>query len=203
MKVTKQVNPKLKYEFCEFRSYVLGWCLNDVWIRIDDEKKIVPTEEEVRMTTIWELIEPQVRDAVRELNRKGYCTTDSGFWAETAQYQKQFIEGLFSLDTETVQNLKNLDIYVENEKRRSTIWFYAKNPDFEEIKQTWNEIVDLIPDLGYPAKSRDEILNFNEDRLMKKLFEIGKITEKDYKTFKKNKKTALWKNQNAVGERFA
>lgn len=188
MKVVKSLTPGLKYEFCELRANALCWALQDVGERLMDQKQIIPTEEEKQLGTIWELIEGQVREAVKELNRKGYCTTDSGFWGETGMYQKQFIEGLFILDLETVEVLEDQGVYITNNGRRSTIWFYPKNPDFEEIKSTWNEIVDLIPDLGHPAKSRDEILHFNEGRLMKKLFELGKITEKDYKTYKKNKK---------------
>lgn len=66
------------------------------------------------------------------------------------------------------------------------IEFIAKNPNLDEIKQTWSEIVELLPDLGHPAKSRDEILHsksrdeilhFDEDKIMQKLFELGKIKD--------------------------
>lgn len=185
MKISKQLDPKLKYEFYEVRDFARGHCFVDIWERLIEHKRFKPTEEEARMNTVWELIEPQVKDAVKELNKKGYCTTDSGFMGR--QYQKQFIAGVFKLDEFTIRLLKSKDISVTEDGRWTYIEFIAKNPDLDEIKQTWDEVIALIPDLGHTAKSRDEIIPFNEDKIMQKLFELGKITEKDYKTFKKNK----------------
>lgn len=158
MKVVRSLTPGLENEFCELRANALSWCLQDVGERLMDQKQIVPTEDENHIGTIWELIEGQVREAVRELNNKGYCTTDSGFSGTPSIHQKQFLEGLFSLDLDTVKVLQDSDIYVENDKWRTKIWFYPENPDFEEIKNTWNEITATIPDLGHKAKSQDEIM---------------------------------------------
>lgn len=185
MNISKEPNPELKYQFSELRALSLNNCLEDVWIRLDEQKQIIPTEEEVRLTTIWELIEPQVRNAVRKMIQKGYCTTDSGFWGDMPE--RQFLSGLFKLTDDTKQLLSSKDILVEEEGSWTYIIFIPTKPDLDEIKQTWDEIVELLPDLGHIAKSRDEILHFDEGRIMQKLFENGKITEEDYNTFKENK----------------
>lgn len=175
MNISQEPNPDLKYQFSELRAQALNNCLYDVWIRLHEQKKIIPTNDEVRLTTIWELIEPQVRDAVRELILKGYCTTDSGF--DGKHPGQQFISGLFKLSGDTKDRLSSSGIKVEEEGSWTHIVFIPTNPDLDEIKQTWDEIVGLFPDLGLPAKSRDEILDVDEDKLLKKLFDLGKIAE--------------------------
>lgn len=175
MQISKHLNPKLKYKFCELRDSVLGACFDNVWQRLMEQKRFVPSEEEVHMDTIWELIEPQVKDAVKELNKKGYCTTDSGFIGK--EYQKQFIGGVFKLDDATTKLLESKGISIVEDSSWTYIEFIAKNPDLDEIKQTWDEVVALMPDLGRPSKTRDEILHYDQEKIVKKLIELGKIED--------------------------
>ncbi|HEY4034106.1 MAG TPA: hypothetical protein VGL94_09110 [Ktedonobacteraceae bacterium] len=71
----------------------------------------IPTFEEYKMGTFIERIEPQVRDAVLELNRKGYSTETSGFdGGGDTSYQS--IGGWFTLDKDTIRRLENADVRV-------------------------------------------------------------------------------------------
>ncbi len=87
-------------------------------VRLDLEQRMqsnpIPTYEEFRMGTFIEEIEPQVRDAVSELNRKGYTTASSGFDGGDESYQS--IAGDFTLDKETIERLERSNIVVVQNK---------------------------------------------------------------------------------------
>src|SRR5258708_1162816 len=55
-----------------------------------------PSEEELFMGAFKEWLEPQVRDAIFTLYRKGYATQSSGFHAREPDLQ--MIDGLFMVD---------------------------------------------------------------------------------------------------------
>jgi hypothetical protein len=61
------------------------------------------TETEDRLGVFVELLEPQVRDAVLEFNRKGYTTYSSGFFGK--HHEVQAIAGAFALDDEIKKKL--------------------------------------------------------------------------------------------------
>jgi len=59
----------------------------------------IPTEEEIYVGAFQEMLEPQVRDAVFEMHRKGYATESSGFGGENSEYQ--MVDGYFVVDDKT------------------------------------------------------------------------------------------------------
>lgn len=115
------------------------------------------TEEEKNLGVYTEEIEPQVRNAVFDLNRKGYSTYYSGFYDLDSRYQ--VIEGRFRLDNEIANQLNTEGVEVmigqaeefgctplsEDEEYITIIQFKANTIDLKEIEAKWNTIVAMIP----------------------------------------------------------
>lgn len=96
-----------------------------------------------------EELEPQVRQAVLELNRKGYSIDTSGFMSNPCD---QMIEGDFQLEDTTIQKLKKVGAIVEtNVSGYTKLQFSPNEADTQKIKKRWNEIVSLIPDMNQKA----------------------------------------------------
>jgi len=120
----------------------------------------VPTKEELDMNMYTEELEPQVRDAVLDLNRKGYSTASSGFHSHP-EADIQQIDGFFTLDHKTQRDLRAIGVEVrsgnvkpdgsETWKEYTSIRFKSKEPSLEAMKEKWAEITALIPDRGRPA----------------------------------------------------
>lgn len=119
----------------------------------------IPTEEEILVGAFREMIEPQVRDALFEFNRKGYSTESSGFYGAVGEMQ--CIDGYFEVDDETKarieelsgQVLKGKDVGMPGQHEQYTyIRFYPKHARSEEIKAIWDSIAALLPDRGTPAQ---------------------------------------------------
>ncbi len=118
-----------------------------------------PSEEEILAGAFREMIEPQVRDAVFEFREKGYSTQSSGFYGDCGE--KQSIDGCFTLDESTKRQIEALGAEVKNGNEAGLpglgeiytfIQFEPTNSDLDEIKTKWDQIADLLPDLGQPAK---------------------------------------------------
>ncbi len=110
-----------------------------------------PTDEEIMIGAFWEEIEPQVRDAIKELHRKGYPTFSSGFWG---QGDKQVIEGWFGTrfeeDEKTADCLHKLGTgYLSFP---SVLEFEPDTDDLADIAKRWQEIVAVLPDRGTPLR---------------------------------------------------
>jgi hypothetical protein len=129
------------------------------------------TPEEESLGVYLEQLEPQVREAVLEFNRKGYSTGYSGFSGgkRSGRYDVQFqeIAGGFFIDDETKQKLVQKGVAVTTEpswtyemdkklgladphapsERRftTTVRFKAEQPDLQTIENKWKEIAALLP----------------------------------------------------------
>lgn len=118
-----------------------------------------PTPEEFQLGTFIEDLEPQVRDAVRMLNAKGYSTDSSGFYG-SGEYQA--IDGMFSLDPETKSLIEQAECIIESQPNGYTfIKFWPKNPNINEIREKWTEIAKKLPDKGQPAAPSMSIASVN------------------------------------------
>lgn len=160
----------LNREFKKLRYQVIDQVQNDV----SNRKRLNPqlTEEEQKLGTYVEGLEPQVRSAVREFNRKGYSTFSSGFVTEKNQFQEMM--GHFQLDDPTKQRLEDMGIKVERDKSHyyqtvlnsgemsedevpedakyiTTLRFKPKTANLKDIEDIWKQIADLLPDKGHPA----------------------------------------------------
>lgn len=112
------------------------------------KKGIVVTPEELDVGAFMERIEPQVRDAIREVRRKGYNTTCSGF-SDFNWQSIVFAEPYFSnLDEAVMERLTALGVRIKGGKSLS---FEPDSVDMESIKKQWDDIVAALPDRGTPS----------------------------------------------------
>lgn len=117
-----------------------------------------PTEEEILAGAFREMIEPQVRDALFEMYRKGYSTESSGFGGENSEYQQ--IDGYFELDDETKKKLEEAGVKILKGKdiglpgfgdNYTFIKFSPKEADMGKIKEKWDTIISLLPQKDEPV----------------------------------------------------
>jgi hypothetical protein len=114
---------------------------SDAKKRID--KNPHPNKMESVLGFFVEGIEPQVRQAIVTLFKKGYSTDASGFADNSYE---QMIEGDFQLEEKTRKSLKDIGVQVEtNPSGYTRIQFTPAEPSITKIKNKWNEIIALIP----------------------------------------------------------
>lgn len=123
-----------------------------------ETKNPQPEEIELVIGRFLEDIEPQVRDAVVEMVRKGYATASSGFGGNFGQ--KQVIDGNFSIDEQTRKTLGEFGVQVKgwadygmpyDDARYTFIEFSPTAPDIKAMKDTWDRVAAVLPDLGHIA----------------------------------------------------
>ena len=117
----------------------------------------IPTEEEIYIGAYREMIEPQVRDAIFTMNRKGYSTESSGFYYESAN--RQDIDGNFIIDKQTREKLKKIGVRILDRfdlklpglpVSYTRLEFKPKIANTALIKKQWDEIADILPDKKIP-----------------------------------------------------
>ncbi len=124
-------------------------------MKVEEEKRLRdnprPTAEELYMAAFAEWLEPQVRDAVREMYRKGYATQSSGFHGEDSAVQ--MIDGYFSVDEKTkrvleqmgVEVLRGADVGLPKNKILTVLRFRASNPSVAQMKERWDAVAAALP----------------------------------------------------------
>ncbi|OGG00310.1 hypothetical protein A2153_06035 [Candidatus Gottesmanbacteria bacterium RBG_16_38_7b] len=127
-------------------------------IRISLEKEVKkrkktnphPNIVESRLGVFIEELEPQVRQAVLKMNRKGYSTDLSGFVNNS---RDQMIEGDFRLEEKIINKLSLSGIKVEsNPSGYTRLLFTPKEANLGKIEKKWNEIVSLLPSRNKTAE---------------------------------------------------
>jgi len=116
------------------------------------EKGIPPTEEELSMGAFAETIEPQVRETVLALRKKGYNTFESGFY-NFADQRIGFIDNdleSFEASEELRKKLKEEGVKLLVEDYVVSMEFSEKK-DLEIIKKLWQMVENDLPNLGYKA----------------------------------------------------
>jgi hypothetical protein len=119
-----------------------------------------PTEEELYMAAFKEWLEPQVRDAISEMYKKGYPTQSSGFHAEEPDLQ--IVDGYFTIDQTTkrvleqmgVEVFRGADIGLPRNKLITMLRFRAKGPSLNTIKHQWDVIAMALPQKSLPTGVR-------------------------------------------------
>ena len=122
----------------------------------NERKKNNPmaTEEELSLGAYIENIEPQVREAVLCIRKKGYNTFESGFTGEGDEQMISIMNGSFegfSISEEQRKKLKSKGVEIEIEDKSITLSL-EKEMTVPEIKKIWDEIAEALPDLGKPAE---------------------------------------------------
>ncbi|KGJ65547.1 hypothetical protein BJA5080_02193 [Bradyrhizobium diazoefficiens SEMIA 5080] len=116
-----------------------------------------PSEEEIYMAAFKEWLEPQVRDAIGQMYRKGYATQSSGFHG--TKFELQQIDGLFTVDESTrtelnrmsVEVLRGVDIGAPDNKLVTILRFRAKDPSIVKMKEQWDAIAAALPKKRIPS----------------------------------------------------
>jgi hypothetical protein len=111
------------------------------------------TAEEMNAGVYQENLEPQVRDAVKMLRQKGYCTYESGFYGENTQrisFEEDLIKD-FEPSEELIQELKEKNIEIKIEPASIT-FICGKKIGIDDLKDIWDQVVGELPDLKRKAK---------------------------------------------------
>lgn len=112
------------------------------------------TDEELGLGAYIETLEPQVRDAVLALRRKGYPTYESGFSGldsqnvrfEQAVPELQFFEA--QKDLADLFSDRKITLGIEPKR----VWFSFSEPlSLEEMKFLWDRLAAALPDLKRQA----------------------------------------------------
>lgn len=108
-----------------------------------------PTDDELSLGLYVERIEPHVRDAVLLMRRKGYQTSGSGFDHFNAQSVSLAEPDFGDLTAEERAAFEASG--VKFSKDGTSLSFNADEIEFDVLKQKWDHIAALLPDLGHPA----------------------------------------------------
>lgn len=118
-----------------------------------------PDKTEFMLGLFVEELEPQVKQVILELNKKGYSTDVSGFMDDSCD---QMIEGDFQLGEKTVKKLEAIGVIVEtNPSGYTRLRFSPAEANILKIKKEWGEIASLLPNknqvasLSMTRKARD------------------------------------------------
>jgi len=123
----------------------------DIETRRRQKKNSHPNKIELILGLFLEEIEPQVRQAIVAMNKKGYSTDKSGFMDNPCC---QMIEDDFLLEEKTISKLGEIDVTVEtNPSGYTRIQFSPEEADISKIKKKWNKIASLLPDKHQVASS--------------------------------------------------
>ncbi len=121
----------------------------------------IPAEEEIRLGIYKEMLEPQVRDAVLTLERKGYAPFLSGF----SGYEKQNIgfrgelPEHFAFSEELTEKLAQHEMTLAVTPGEIS-FSYRHLPSVEELKEAWDAIANELPDKGAPIGEAAENPHF-------------------------------------------
>jgi hypothetical protein len=145
---------KLRQQFSALRESVHQSMRAEEELR--QKENAAPTEDELYMGAFEEWLEPQVRDAIREMYDKGYATQSSGFHGEEPELQ--IVDGYFTIDEQTreqlnrmgVDVLRGADIGVPKNKLVTMLRFRARNPSLSAIKAQWDAIAATLPRKSLP-----------------------------------------------------
>ncbi|PIR94143.1 hypothetical protein COT97_02870 [Candidatus Falkowbacteria bacterium CG10_big_fil_rev_8_21_14_0_10_39_11] len=142
---------KLFNQFAKLRKKVVIQTWDDVVDREKNNPKA--TEEEMSLGGYIEVIEPQVRDAVLTMRRKGYSTYESGFYDEN--FQVISCDGTpfknFEFPTNFVLQLKKQGIELTTIDNKTIQLAFESYTELDKIKQIWDQVADLLPTLDQPT----------------------------------------------------
>ena len=128
-------------------------------------KNPYPTPEESNLGAYIEHIEPQVREAVLSLRRKGYNTYESGFMSVTGRQAISFtntVEQAFDFPPDLINTLKSRGVSIARNHHSLQLNF-SRFMDIPEMTEIWNDVAKTMPDLGHPAEPSQFAASFREE----------------------------------------
>lgn len=115
-------------------------------------------DDEYRLGAYREEIEPQVRDAVFALHKKGYETFESGYRGPMGQ-SVLFSQPVPALEQVVLSDeIRTLlqDLGVGLQITENGIVYTMKRPmEEEEMRRVWNALAEALPVIGEPKTSKD------------------------------------------------
>jgi len=140
--------------FCDFavlRKQTLGKMQTEIKERKQTNPR--PSGDELLMGAYIEQIEPQVREIVLNLGKKGYTTYESGFGDFDSQRISFTGEPLaqFSFPEELKKDLARAGIELIV-KPNSLEFKFSQFKDLDKIKGLWRKVESAIPNLGKTAE---------------------------------------------------
>lgn len=145
--------PELRSEaFSELRKQSHAQIERETAERVKVNPK--PSEAEINAGAFPEMLEPQVRDAIFQMRKKGYATESSGFGGKTGDVQS--MDGYFEIDAKTEQALRDVGVEVLRDQgfgpSYSFIRFSPDEPSLEKMKAKWDAVAQMLPDRGHQAE---------------------------------------------------
>jgi hypothetical protein len=138
-------------DFYELRNIVYDQVERELNERISSDPQ--PTKEELNLGCYWQAIEPQVREAVKIMRKKGYNTASSGFGVG----QFQSIDGFFMIDEKSKNFLEMMGVKVKTGDDRTIIEWLPNGVTLDEITKQWNCIANILPNLRYYSEPADSL----------------------------------------------
>lgn len=122
---------------------------------VQERKKdpTTPSLEELNLGAYKEVLEPQVREAVFLLRKKGYPTFESGFLDFEGNQSIGLEAPMFkdvTLPKELTHELLNKGIVVKILSEAIELHL-DRFISLDEIRQAWMDIAEALPDLGHPT----------------------------------------------------
>ena len=149
---------QLRWQFVQLRKSVHESMKAEEETRLRENPR--PTEQELYMGAFREWLEPQVRDAMFEMFRKGYATQSSGFHGTKCQHQT--VDGYFTIDDQTKSVLKAMGVEVLGgadfgaplNTHICILRFTGAEPSVEALKKQWDTIAAALPENKLPEGIR-------------------------------------------------
>ncbi len=130
------------------------------------EENPTPTDDEKRLGIYIELIEPQIREALLTLTKKGYKTIDSGYdgfqFTKGIQYigfEKGMIDDSLLPIVRSVIDAKTVEASIDFSSRD----FFELTPhrfiSKEEWKKIWDTVAGAFPNRGMVLPFKESFIN--------------------------------------------
>ncbi len=129
--------------YAKMRKEVIDPMENEIHKRKSENS--LATKDEIMIGCYMEDIEPQVREAVVEMNKKGYATVYSGFHSFNSQIIKFKTEQKINISLEQIKKeYGEKGIIIETDEEFITIKF-SKKISLEEIKKFGMKLLKHFP----------------------------------------------------------
>lgn len=140
-----------KFKLLEYFAKLRKTTIDTMRKEIDERKETNPkaNEEELNMGAYIESIEPQVRDTILNLRRKGYSTYESGFFND--EQKISFEDHYPFLTKDFFDNLSIPKIKIKHSDQSIELICEAEL-SLDEIKNAWEKIEKCLPNLKVTAK---------------------------------------------------
>ncbi len=126
----------------------------------------VPTDDERRIGVYIEMIEPQMREALLVLTKKGYKAIDSGYDGRQFQngvqyigFEKEMISTELLPLIQDAVNMDGIEVKMEFDTRDFLELVPERFLTIEEWKEVWKRVAGVFPDRGIVLPFRERFID--------------------------------------------